>query len=299
MVYNATQQVALALFPKISGTLSCLFSFLVVVTILRTERPHNFRAYHRLLLGISVSDMSSSFSLALSTWPIPRNLGVLWASGNSNTCSVQGFMNHLGIIATFYNVSLNVYFLLVIRYGWKATVLFVEPFLHAIPLVWGFSTAIHAAVKGLYGNVLLWCWIAPVYDKERWVLYYGPLTLNIAAMILTSLLIYMHVRAVEQKSRLWSFQRYQTNDSEAVYSEPHPDRTVTEETGDTTLVLNEISCPTTDLTVHPQQMQRRVKRKKTKTGNKRTRTVARRCFWFAVGFFLNWTPLYVSCTKYG
>jgi hypothetical protein len=299
--YNIAQQWALALSPKISGALSCLFSALIIVTILHSGR-HEQRTYHRLILGISVSDLSALFWLSLSTWPIPRKSGVLWAAGNATTCSVQGFMNHLGLIATFYNVSLNLYFLLVIRYGWKESrILTIEPVLHGVPLAWGFSTAIYAAAKGLFGNALLWCWIRSVYDMERWILYYGPLTCNILAMMVTSLMIYLHVRKLERKTRAYkSFRRFRTHGAEpieatddtAAVDRPHEIDEAYVDSPSTPHRSSAIACEKRPAILQPRD-------RTDSSWNKRTRAVAQRCFWFAAGFFLNWTALYVrSVTSY-
>lgn len=295
--YNKAQQFALAFFPKITGLCSCLFSLFVIVTIIRTDN-RSFRAYHRLVLGISISDLSSSFSLALSTWPIPRDSGVLWASGNDAICTTQGFFNHLGVIATFYNVSLNLYFLLVVRYGWKdAKIHKIEPLLHGIPLGWGFATAIYAAGRGLFGNALLWCWIRSVYDTERWILYYAPLTVNIFLMMVTSLMMYLHVRKVERKTNLYkSFRRFARSDVEANSTQPVTQQSNSKQHQDTTVTDGTDNDPAVS---EGESGARRTRQapQRSSASFKQTRTVGRRCLWFSVGFFLNWTALYVSSVK--
>jgi len=181
-----------------------MFSLLIVVTVFCDRRKRN-RTYHRLLCGISCVDISSSFWLGLSTWPIPRDSGVLWAVGNERTCSLQGFFTQFGVTSSFYNASLAIYFLLVIKYGWKESrIRRIEPFLHALPLLWGFGTAATGLGMGVLGNATLWCWINGQYEMHRWVMFYGPLWLMICLVTLSSLLIYLHVRRLANISQRFS-----------------------------------------------------------------------------------------------
>lgn len=202
--FSVTQSRALALIPKFAGTVSMLFSLLIVVTVFRDRHKRN-RTYHRLLCGISFVDISSSFWLGLSTWPIPRDSGVLWAVGNERTCSLQGFFTQFGVASSFYNASLALYFLLVIKYGWQESrIRQIEPFLHAIPLLWGLGTAATGLGMGVLGNATLWCWINAQYEMHRWVMFYGPLWLMICLVTLSSVLIYMHVRRLASVSQRFS-----------------------------------------------------------------------------------------------
>jgi hypothetical protein len=112
------QQKALAVLPKITGFPSVLFSVAVVAVILR-DRKKKSKVYHRLILGMSLADISSSIWLAMSTWPIPNKTVIVWAVGNTTSCTFQGFFTQFGISSPAYNLSLSVYYLLVVRYAWK------------------------------------------------------------------------------------------------------------------------------------------------------------------------------------
>ena len=60
-----------------------------------------------------------------------------------------------------YNISLAIYYLLVIVKGWKENrVGKVEKYLHALPIVLGFGTGIAALVMKLYNGAGWICWIA-------------------------------------------------------------------------------------------------------------------------------------------
>jgi len=204
--FSLAQSRALALLPKFSGGLSVLFSSFIVLTVARDKRKRN-RTYHRLLCGISFVDISSSFWLGLSTLPMVNDGGdVLWAVGNDQTCRLQGFFTEFGVASSFYNASLSIYFLLVIRYGWKeARIQKMEPFLHAVPLLWGFGTSATALGMGVLGNATLWCWIEPQYDVFRWVLFYGPLWIMIGIVTGASILIYQYVRQLTRVSQRFKY----------------------------------------------------------------------------------------------
>lgn len=204
MPFTEAQQWALVIAPKITGLISLVFSGLVIFTVCVCEK-RRARTYHRLLLGISCVDASSSFWLGLSTWPIPEGTGIKWASGNTGTCTTQGFFTQFGIASSFYNASLSIFYLLVIRYGWKEeAILKLEPWLHTMPLLWGLWTAIAGLPLTIFNSANLWCWIAQYDDRGahadlfRWVFFYGPLWIMILLVTINVLLIFQHVRTLEK-----------------------------------------------------------------------------------------------------
>jgi G protein-coupled glucose receptor regulating Gpa2 len=204
--FNEAQSIALAIVPKISGSLSVLFCALIIFTVAR-DKNRRSKTYHRLLVGISIVDMSSGFWLALSTWPIPKESTVLWASGNDRTCTLQGFFTNFGITSSFYNTSLSLYFLLVIRYGWKESqIKKIEPFLHVIPLLWGFGTSFAGLGLGIFGNANLWCWIQRKYNVYRWTFFYGPLWTMIVLVSGMSIMIYQYVRQLERRTLKYQYE---------------------------------------------------------------------------------------------
>jgi hypothetical protein len=87
---KATQQAHLAIWPKITGALSVIGAASVCLEILKDRRKRG-KVYHRLLLGMSITDLNTSFWYALSTWPIPRDTKVVaFPSGNQASCTAQG-----------------------------------------------------------------------------------------------------------------------------------------------------------------------------------------------------------------
>lgn len=122
------------------------------------------RVYHRIVLGLSCSDMVASVVNILSTWPIPEGTtGVYLASGTTQTCTAQGFFNELGNLATpLYNMSLCAYYVLVIRNGWGEDRIRskAEPLMHLVPVTIASTIAILGLPFKLYNNSGWLCWIA-------------------------------------------------------------------------------------------------------------------------------------------
>jgi hypothetical protein len=206
MTLSLPQQRALATLPKITGFASVIFSSLIAYTVVR-DKSKKSKVYHRLLLGMSIADISSSFWLALSTWPIPEETGILWASGNTMTCTFQGFFTQFGISSPIYNASLSIYYLLVIRYGWKEEQLKrIEPFLHGVPLLWGLGTAIAGLFLTIFNSANLWCWVAPYEDRGenadiyRWAFFYGPLWLMVVLVTVNLIFVWVFVRNITKRS---------------------------------------------------------------------------------------------------
>ena len=163
----------LALLPKFTGSLSLMGSAFIFQDVVFHKNFH--RVYHRLVLGLSCSDMIASVVNILSTWPIPRAEavdGVYLAGGTTQTCTAQGFFNELGNLATpLYNASLCAYYVLVIRNGWAEDRIRsgAEPAMHAVPTAVAFLIAILGVPFRLYNNSGWLCWIAP-YPKDQKVL---------------------------------------------------------------------------------------------------------------------------------
>ena len=96
--FSITQQVLLAVAPKVSASLSLLGSSWIIIEVL-TDKLKNTTVFHRLLFAMSSFDIISSAAFFASTWPIPKFLteNVIWNIGNISSCHIQGFLLQLGI----------------------------------------------------------------------------------------------------------------------------------------------------------------------------------------------------------
>ena len=321
--FSLAQRRALAFMPKLTGFTSMFFSSLIVWTVLRDQR-RRCQTYHRLLLGISVCDLSASFWLALSTWPIPKEENALWAVGNTTSCTVQGFFTQAGISSSFYNASLSIYYLLVVRFNYKEHQLHrIEYALHSVPILWALGTAVTGLVlQDVYGNANLWCWVSQSAETFRWVAFYGPLWTMILIVTINCLWMYQHVCKIEtaaQKYRL--FERSSSSSSQqqpqqqeagtrAILTDPPTAK------GHTFENTQQQAQETSPIESPPKRCQsssssllyknklllsstRRLTRRNTRTftSTKRTREVATQSFLYAGAFYLNWAALSVSCFR--
>jgi len=130
----------------VTGSISVISSLSIIVLILRlrTRFSHTF---HRIMVGLSLADIFLSLAISFGTIPSPKEFArdVEFARGNTATCDVQGFVYLFGAAAApLYSLSLQLYFLLRIKYDMAIEKLVknVEPFLHAVPIVYGLIAAI-------------------------------------------------------------------------------------------------------------------------------------------------------------
>jgi len=92
---------------------------------------------------MSVGDIIFSLSLAHfnSIAPSDDDYYVWNARGNQATCSAQGFVAYLGsTVSVFYTCSLVLYSMAAVKYNKRDSYIHakIEPFLHGVPIVWGF-----------------------------------------------------------------------------------------------------------------------------------------------------------------
>jgi hypothetical protein len=160
--FSERQLKAVAIVPKLAAFPSILGSLFIIQHVLRSKERRN-RVYHRILLFMGIHDFIHAIKAFVSTWPIPEGTSFVYgARGNTATCTAAGFLGQGGSLTSiFYNGSLTLFFLLVVRYGWKEERIkrTVEPWLHIVPCAVGWSTAIAGIPLSLY-NAFGWtCWI--------------------------------------------------------------------------------------------------------------------------------------------
>ena len=154
--YNTT---LLAILLKTSGFLSAAGSIYVTQDVLRDPRKRCRSPFHRLMLGLSTSDLLSSFFVYfLSTWPMPRGYHI-YAVGSVATCDIIGYIQVLTSLTTpLYNCSLATYFLVQLKYNWSdRSIQSFEKWLHIVPWSVGLSASIPGLVWKSYGPIGFVC----------------------------------------------------------------------------------------------------------------------------------------------
>jgi hypothetical protein len=225
-----TQQKAIAIVPKLCSVPSFLGACLVLWRILHSKSRLG-RIYHRILAVMSVTDVVFSLWTFASTWSIPHGtFGVYGAVGNTQTCSIAGFIGQgSGLTSIMYNGSLASFFVLSVRWGWSEKHLRrLEPWFHLIPLVFGWGTAIAGIPLKLYNSIGINCWIAEYpfgcedsrrHDGQttclrgdnawiyRWAFYHAELWAVWGFCVLTMIVLYRHIRQNEIRSDRYRLSR--------------------------------------------------------------------------------------------
>ncbi|KAL7534465.1 hypothetical protein ACHAWF_004842 [Thalassiosira exigua] len=211
-----------SILPHITGLLSWLGSLSIIVDVIRKYRKHGGgsrakpKAYHRLMMGMSIFDMIASTGWMMSTWPVPAGTPGVWdARGNDATCNAQGFVVQMGIGSVFYNLSLATYYYLVIVKNSPPDGKWAEKVMHIVGPVFALVTSVTALALGMYGNSNFWCWITVEYSLFRWLFWFGPLWGIIALISVIMAVIYFNILRQEHRMRRWRASARFTSDSNA------------------------------------------------------------------------------------
>ena len=151
--------------PMTTGFISAAGSSTIMVMICRSKKKFG-DPYRRLVFGISFFDLLSSLANVLKIFKTTPEQPNAWVKlGNQTSCDVLGFIHFVGLNgALLYNVSLNVYYLCLVKYNMKTKNYSnrVEPFLHAVPILWALiSASIIVATGHMNPTFAGECLIAP------------------------------------------------------------------------------------------------------------------------------------------
>jgi hypothetical protein len=131
----------------VTASVSLIASTTIIWIIFRS-RTRLSTTFHRLLFGLCIADIISSFAQSLSTSMVPNEINYyIWnARGNVHSCDAQGFLIVLGD-AWLYNCSLCFYYLSVVKYNKTDEYIRtkLEPLFHGLPI----AAACIAAITGL------------------------------------------------------------------------------------------------------------------------------------------------------
>ena len=115
---------------------------------------------------------NSSEAYCLSTFPSPEGSSPTWPNfGTTATCSIQGWLLFTGGIGTtLYSGSLSIYYILTVKRRISDYILKrkVEPFLHAVPLLYSIGIGTFLGATQNFNNAGPVCWIAPYSEECRY-----------------------------------------------------------------------------------------------------------------------------------
>jgi hypothetical protein len=208
---------ALVWMSRVSAFLSMIGACYILYDV-ASDKKRRQTVYHQLLFGMAIFDVFTALAWGFATAPIPKEIfWVYGANGSEATCKAQGFFVQLGFTSVFYNVSLAIYYLLVIVYSWKERNLVeIREYLHGIPIMVGVVLA--------FGGIPVYDWfeygchLLPPPDGSMamvLVLAVGPIGFSIVSIMGCMFTVYWKVRSQARTSRKWSFGASKPNSLEA------------------------------------------------------------------------------------
>jgi len=102
MTLTNKQRKLLAVCPKITGGLSLIGSILTIREISKDPSKRS-KPQFRILVGMGICDVFTSFAFLISTWAIPKDSDNSFARGTDLTCNVQGFLLQFAVAIPLYN----------------------------------------------------------------------------------------------------------------------------------------------------------------------------------------------------
>ena len=156
---SRNEVVSQIIVSKITAALSILGSSYVIQDVLRSPEKRNESIYHRLMFGLSCSDIIFSFfAWFLGTWVTPKESN-LFAVGSESACIVSGFFHYMTDLSTpSYNCSLAIFYFLQLKLNWtKRRIKAIEKWFHILPWTVGLIGATTAAALSSLGPYMNTC----------------------------------------------------------------------------------------------------------------------------------------------
>ncbi|KAL3938619.1 MAG: hypothetical protein SGBAC_006513 [Bacillariaceae sp.] len=195
---------------RISGILSVMGSLFIFQDFLRGKGKKNL--YRQIMFLMSIFDFTTAMGWVIGAAPIPTtdlygyDNKIVGASGNEDLCIAQGFFVMLGYGSGFFNISLSIYYVLVVVHGWKDHQLKkARPFLLSVPVV----CAMILASGGIpfYDAIWVGCWFVPRPYTDDWSafgFFFGPVVTTGIISTSCQIRVYLSVRATLRKGQQWS-----------------------------------------------------------------------------------------------
>jgi hypothetical protein len=222
--FTLAQQVVITLVPAFTGSLSILGSSCIIWMLLVENRKKLKSVKYRFLFALCLSDIINSLWFVFYSLPIPKGTPGVWgAMGNNTSCNAQGFFIQFGIIGSFYNGALSLYYYMSLCHSMKDEQIAkrYEKWIHIGFLVWALGTATAAWQQDLYSYSGAGCWIAPeplrchrrddvdcIRGENAYIygwLYMGaPLILCCMYIVYCMYMIYKKVKEISRKAERWS-----------------------------------------------------------------------------------------------
>ena len=195
------------------GALSVFGSSWIVIEILRDPKKLGL-CYHRILLGLSLFDLFSSFWFFIGNWAHSDDVG-LFAKVHTRSCVASGFFIYMGSLCIpMYNVALATYFFLTVKHGWREPKVrrYFERFVHLPICLTGIAISIVAIPLDMYNSWYTYCYAVNAYPDRgnarqtaafQWISWIIVFTSALLVSVLM-ILIYVYVKRVLNTSIKYS-----------------------------------------------------------------------------------------------
>ncbi|CAB9503324.1 expressed unknown protein [Seminavis robusta] len=202
-----SKEKALIWTSRVAALLSFLGASYILYDTLSDKKARK-TTYYQLLVGMATFDIVTAIAWSFATLPIDTDKAehVEGAMGNAATCKTQAFFIQLGFTSVFFNVSLAIYYVLVVAHGWKEFQLQkIRLYLLAGPVAVGLGLAFGALP--IYHWLEYGCHIETPPEGELWavlVFVVLPLGLSILAITASMMTVYCKVRKQSAAARKWT-----------------------------------------------------------------------------------------------
>lgn len=167
-IFTNGQVKILSFLHYLTAPLSAFGSSVIIHSLLTNQRRNLRPPARRLMLGVSVNDLLTSFAwVFLSPWASPKDAQnyVAGAHGNFATCSVMGFFINFQIGASYYSAFLSLFFLLQVRFEMRSETFtkWLEPLFHTVGIFLPLVSGAYAAANEMMNPLVAVpgaCWLA-------------------------------------------------------------------------------------------------------------------------------------------
>lgn len=184
--------------PRVSAVLSFIGSLFIILSVSREKQK---TIQHYLLFGLSSVDCLSSVAWSFSTLPIPKYdengfyNDVYGANGSDSACNAQAFFIQLGLASPFFNLSLAVYYALIIIRGWNdRQIARYKVCLVGIPVLLGVVLA--GAAFPYFGRLVTMCYVV---DHQ---LLFLVVPISIVMLLATAIMTKIYIKVHRQERRV-------------------------------------------------------------------------------------------------
>jgi len=310
------QDLLLSIIPHVTGGLSILGSAFIVYDV-ASDRKKWSSTYHSLLFAQGLLDFAGSCATSVSTLPMPRTEQTDYSFGTSATCTAQGFFVHFNIASPLYNLSLSIYFFLTIASKWtKGDIKKVEIWLHFLPFLWAFVTALVVLTLEGFNSSKFWCWISSDLTEcgddtnvgcgrcrhctnyYRWLFFFGPLAIAFVGITVAMSALVYSVRKTEKNAAKWrpSFisDRIKREGRRTPKTKVSTDSRKLSSNASHSAQESESTIRASSSRCEGRRSLRLASTQNGKKASRMTRAVTRQALRYCLAFYLTWIPATIS-----